>query len=182
MITYPKQSGRTSLDQLLKWDNFSLQFSVNYFVQLLIFLISLTILSASTTTVNVGDQVYTVTYSSITYDGNESEFNDSDMPWWGSSATAQSFANATGINNVYYGYENFAGFGLNAVYYYKSNGNGGSTSSSADVSDNINYAVSAVAVPAPLPILGIIPVVGFLKRMRKRQEITHEHSTPINAP
>ena len=32
-----------------------------------------------------------------------------------------------------------------------------------------NYAISAVAVPAPLPILGILPVVGFLKRMRKRQ-------------
>ena len=34
---------------------------------------------------------------------------------------------------------------------------------------NAAYAVSAVAVPAPLPILGILPVVGFLKRMRKRQ-------------
>ena len=169
MINYQKQSGRTSFDQLLKWDNFSLQFSVNYFVQLLIFLISLTILSASTTTVHIGGQSYIVTYNNITYDGNESGFNDSDMPWWGSSATAQSFANATVINNVYYGYENFAGFGLNAVYYYKSNGSGGSISSNADVIDNINYAVSAVAVPAPLPILGIVPVVGFLQRMRKRQ-------------
>ena len=110
-----------------------------------------------------------MTYNNISYDGNESEFNDSDMPWWGSSATAQSFANATNVNNVYYGYENFAGFGLNAVFYHKSNGNGGSTSATADVSDNINYAVSAVAVPAPLPILGIVPVVGFLQRMRKRQ-------------
>ena len=154
---------------------------MNYFVQLLIFLISLTILSASTT-VNVGGQSYTVTYNNISYDGNESEFNDSDMPWWGSSPTAQTFANATNVNNVYYGYENFAGFGLNAVYYYKSNGSGGSISSNADVNDNINYAVSAVEVPAPLPLLGIIPVVGFLKRMRKRQEINHEHSTPINAP
>ncbi len=170
MITYPKQSGRTSFDQLLKWESFSLQFGVKFFVQLLILLISFTILSASTTSVNVGGQVYTVTYNSITYDGNESEFNDSDMPWWGSSPTAQSFANATSVNNVYYGYENFVGFGLNAVYYYKSDGSGGSTSSNADVSDNINYAVSAVAVPAPLPILGIIPVVGFLKRMRKRQK------------
>ena len=152
------------------------------FIQIFIFLLSFKILSASTTTVNIEGQSYTVTYNNISYDGNESEFNDSDMPWWGSSATAQSFANATVINNVYYGYENFAGFGLNAVYYYKSNGSGGSISSNADVNDNINYAVSAVAVPAPLPVLGIIPVVGFLKRMRKRQEINHEHSTPINAP
>jgi len=142
---------------------------VKFFVQIFIFFLSFKILSASTTTVNIGGQSYTVTYNNISYDGNESEFNDSDMPWWGSSATAQSFANATGINNVYYGYENFAGFGLNAVYYYKSNGSGGSISSNADVSDNINYAVSAVAVPAPLPILGIVPVVGFLQRMRKRQ-------------
>ena len=139
------------------------------FIQIFIFLLSFKILSASTTTVNIEGQSYTVTYNNISYDGNESEFNDSDMPWWGSSATAQSFANATVINNVYYGYENFAGFGLNAVYYYKSNGSGGSISSNADVSDNINYAVSAVAVPAPLPILGIVPVVGFLQRMRKRQ-------------
>ena len=142
---------------------------MKFFFQIFIFLLSFKILSASTTTVNIEGQSYTVTYNNISYDGNESEFNDSDMPWWGSSATAQSFANATNVNNVYYGYENFAGFGLNAVYYYKSNGNGGSTSSTADVSDNINYAVSAVAVPAPLPILGIVPVVGFLQRMRKRQ-------------
>ena len=155
---------------------------MKFFFQIFIFLLSFKILSASTTTVNIEGQSYTVTYNNISYDGNESEFNDSDMPWWGSSATAQSFANATVINNVYYGYENFAGFGLNAVYYYKSNGSGGSISSNADVNDNINYAVSAVAVPAPLPVLGIIPVVGFLKRMRKRQEINHEHSTPINAP
>ena len=145
-------------------------------------MLSFKILSASTTTVNIGAQSYTVTYNNISYDGNESKFNDFDMPWWGSSATAQTFAGATSVNNVYYGYENFVGFGLNAVYYYKSNGIGGSISSNADVSDNINYAVSAVAVPAPLSVFGIIPLVGFLKRMRKRQEINHEHNTPINAP
>tara|TARA_B100000925_G_scaffold138751_1_gene103980 strand:- start:4519 stop:5019 length:501 start_codon:yes stop_codon:yes gene_type:complete len=166
----------------LKWNSFPLQFGVKCFVQIFIFLLSFKILPASTTTVNIGGQSYTVTYNNISYDGNESEFNDSDMPWWGSSSTAQTFANATNVNNVYYGYENFAGFGLNAVYYYKSNGSGGSISSNADVNDNINYAVSAVAVPAPLPVLGIIPVVGCLRRMRKRQEINHERSTPINAP
>ena len=169
MITYPKQSGRTSCDQSLKCDNFPLIFGVNFFVLIFVIALPFTKLSASTTTVNVGGQAYTVTYNSITYDGNESDFNDSDMPWWGSSSTAQSFANATSINNVYYGYENFAGFGLNSVYYYKSNGSGGSNGSFADVNDSVNYAISAVAVPAPLPILGILPVVGFLKRMRKRQ-------------
>ncbi|MDB4721340.1 hypothetical protein OAF65_06445 [Verrucomicrobiales bacterium] len=32
------------------------------------------------------------------------------------------------------------------------------------------YAISATLVPAPFPILGILPVVGFLKRMRRRQK------------
>ena len=54
--------------------------------------------------------------------------------------------------------------GANA-FYYTSNGGLGFDAPG----DSANYAISAVAVPAPLPILGILPVVGFLKRMRKRQ-------------
>lgn len=125
--------------------------------------------NAATTSVTVGGQDYTITYESLAYDSNESQFNNTDMPWWGNSSTAQSFAQATSVNSVHYGYEHFTGFGLSALYYYRADGNGGSAAASTATSNNRNYAVSAVAVPAPLPILGILPVVGFLKRMRKRQ-------------
>ena len=134
-----------------------------------IFCLCLTIIFADATTISVtvGGQDYTVTYESTTYDGNESQFQST--PWWNNSSLAQSFAQATSVRNVHYAYQPDSYLGVPFVDFQKSNGSGGSTDSTMTTSSTRNYAVSAVTVPAPLPILGILPVVGFLKRMRKRQ-------------
>lgn len=118
-----------------------------------------------TTTVNVGGQNYTVTYNtSTTYTGNSGTI--SSQAWFGGFGTdAQTWANATNVSNVRYAY---AVSGSN-VGFLIADGSGGSSIGSADQNASGSYAISAVAVPAPLPILGILPVVGFLKRMRKRQ-------------
>ena len=54
-----------------------------------------------------------------------------------------------------------------ALYYDQANGN-----SNQAVLQNANgsYAIGATLVPAPFPILGILPVAGFLRRMRRRQK------------
>ena len=119
----------------------------------------------TTTNVNVGGQNYTVTYdTSTTYTANSGTISGQD--WFGGFGTdAQTWANATSVANVRYAY---AVSGSN-VGYLLADGSGGSSIGSAAQSASASYAISAVAVPAPLPILGILPVVGFLKRMRKRQ-------------
>ena len=108
-----------------------------------------------------------MTYESTSYDGNASQFQST--PWWNDSSLAQSFAQATSVRNVHYAYQTSSFFGLNYVDFQKSNSSGGSVAGTFSTSSTFQFAVSAVAVPAPLPILGILPVVGFLKRMRKRQ-------------
>ena len=134
-----------------------------------IFCLCITIIfaDAATTSVTVGGQDYTVTYESTSYDGNASQFQST--PWWNDSSQAQSFAQATSVRNVHYAYQTSSFFGLNYVDFQKSNSSGGSVAGTFSTSSTFQFAVSAVAVPAPLPILGILPVVGFLKRMRKRQ-------------
>ena len=119
----------------------------------------------TTTTVSIGGQNYTVTYdTSTTYTANSGTISNED--WFGDfGIDAQTWANATNVANVRYAY---AVSGSN-VGYLLADGSGGSSIGSAAQSATGSYAISAVAVPAPLPILGILPVVGFLKRMRKRQ-------------
>ena len=119
---------------------------------------------AATTTVNVGGQAYTVTYDTSTYTANAGTISSQD--WFGGFGTdAQTWANATSVANVRYAYA----VGGGNVGYLLADGSGGSSIGSAAQGASASYAISAVAVPAPLPILGILPVVGFLKRMRKRQ-------------
>ena len=94
-----------------------------------------------------------------------------DAPWWGNdtSTVAGNFATAlynadNSTNNVRFAYKSGNFLNTDIVYYssYSSDDFAAQNASSS-------YAISAVEVPAPLPILGILPVVGFLKRMRKRQ-------------
>ena len=115
--------------------------------------------AATLSNVTVGGQAYDITYhNSVTFNTYETTIDDA--PWWGNSNTAQTWANAANTNDLRFAFDNSAS---NAFYYTNGGIDFGASSASA------NYAVSAVAVPAPLPILGILPVVGFLKRMRKRQ-------------
>ena len=114
--------------------------------------------------VNVNGQGYDITYrTGVVFDDYETTIDDS--PWWGnSSSTANDFATAADVDDLRFAYKTDQVFGNDAVFYV--------TSSDSDLalqSSSADYAISAVAVPAPLPILGLLPVVGFLKRMRKRQ-------------
>ena len=141
------------------------------FVKLLLnfFFLYFTIIlaDAATTTVTVEGQQYTVTYETTTYDGNASQFKST--LWWGDSSTAKSFAKATSESNISYAFSKQTSFGVRWITSRSSNGSGGSSLNNFPDGADLPYAISSVAVPAPLPILGILPVVGFLRRMRKRQ-------------
>ena len=116
--------------------------------------------AATLSNVTVSGQAYDITYhDNTTFSAYSSTIDDA--PWWGNGTTAQTWANAANTNDLRFAFDSSA---TNALY-YTNNGGLGFEAKSASA----NYAVSAVAVPAPLPILGILPVVGFLKRMRKRQ-------------
>ena len=121
---------------------------------------------AQTTTledVNVGGQLYDITYrSSVSFDDYQTTIDDA--PWWQGSAKA--FADAADTTGLRFAYDTINIGGTDYALYMDSSN---STSQAALQTASSNYAISAVAVPAPLPILGILPVVGFLKRMRKRQ-------------
>ena len=115
--------------------------------------------AATLSNVTVNGQAYDITYlNTTTFSANSSTIDDA--PWWGNGTTAQTWANAANTADLRFAFDS----GANA-FYYTSNGGLGFDAPG----NSANYAVSAVQVPAPLPILGILPVVGFLKRMRKRQ-------------
>jgi len=122
-------------------------------------------------TITVDGQAYDIYTSTGTYDSLEATLStnlgNNELPWWagGSSTISTAFADALDENNVRFAYKvgNFLG---TDITYYSTN-----ATSDFDAQDaSATYAIKAVAVPAPLPILGILPVVGFLKRMRRRQK------------
>ena len=120
--------------------------------------------AATLSNVTVSGQAYDITYQdSTTFNAQQTTIDDA--PWWNSGSLAQTWATAANTADLRFAYEEQT-FGGTEYNLYKTTAG----TSLNDASTNSgNYAVSAVAVPAPLPILGILPVVGFLKRMRKRQ-------------
>ena len=120
--------------------------------------------AATLSNVTVSGQAYDITYhDNTTFDNYQTTIDDA--PWWNNGSLAQTWATAANTANLRFAYEEQT-FGGTEFNLYKTTAG----TSLNDASTNTgNYAVSAVAVPAPLPILGILPVVGFLKRMRKRQ-------------
>tara|TARA_B100002019_G_C21213700_1_gene570783 strand:- start:463 stop:888 length:426 start_codon:yes stop_codon:yes gene_type:complete len=136
------------------------------FISLAIFLVlALSFANAQTTLSNitVNGQAYDITYRTDV-DFATYETTIDDAPWWQSSAKA--FADAANVNNLRFAYDTLTIGGTDYVLYMDSSN---ASTQSASYASSSDYAISAVAVPAPLPILGILPVVGFLKRMRKRQ-------------
>ena len=137
-------------------------------MRLFITIVSLSVLIVSAkavtlSNVNVDGQEYDITYTNnTTFAANSTTIDDA--PWWQGSAKA--FADAANTNSLRFAYDTLTIGGTNYALYMDSS-NAGTQTSTYDAT--ASYAISAVAVPAPLPILGILPVVGFLKRMRKRQ-------------
>ena len=139
------------------------------FATLIVFIVSAQ--AQTTIQVTISGQDYDLTYrSSVSYDDYSSTIDDA--AWHGQAgggeSTAQTWADTADVNNLRFAFNKFNFGGGTVVYSTNATtlGNPGDASSGADST----YAISAVAVPAPLPILGILPVVGFLKRMRRRQK------------
>ena len=126
-------------------------------------ILSVSVNAATLSNVTVNGQAYDITYTNSTTFGANSDTID-DAPWWQGSAKA--FADAADTNGLRFAYDTIIIGGVDYALYMDS---ANATSQAASQTASADYAVSAVAVPAPLPILGILPVVGFLKRMRKRQ-------------
>ena len=139
----------------------------------------------SQTTVNgisADGSVWNITYrNNVSFDDYETDITSNgstnlagasiDAPWWGNdtSTVAGNFATAlynadNNLTNIRFAYKTGNFLNTDIVYYASY-----SETDIAAQSSSASYAISAVEVPAPLPILGILPVVGFLKRMRKRQ-------------
>ena len=132
--------------------------------------------------VSANGSIWNITYrDSVKFDDVETAITSNgstnlagatiDAPWWGNdtSTVAGNFATAlynadNSTNNVRFAYK-ISNFLNTDIVYYSSY----SADDIAAQNTSASYAISAVEVPAPLPILGILPVVGFLKRMRKRQ-------------
>jgi len=115
----------------------------------------------------------------ITYNTNVDSFADLEsggvnfslLSFWGVEETAKTFANGTHASKpagLRFAFTESSFSGSPTVLYHDSTTNLGNAGQEFQTAESY-YAVSAVRVPAPLPILGILPVVGFLKRMRKRQ-------------
>ena len=135
----------------------------------LIFVVVSANAQTTVSSITVNGQAYDIQYNSGSYDSLEGSVNFAGISqWWGSEANAQAFADATNVAGVRFahGTTNISGVGDMVAYRDTSTSD---LTLATQAQAGQNYAISAVAVPAPLPILGILPVVGFLKRMRKRQ-------------
>ena len=139
---------------------------ITFFITLIL---SISVKAQTTVQATVSGQLYDIVYDSGSYDSLETGGTDftAISQWWGSGANAQSFAAATNVAGVRFAHGVTTIAGTDYVAYR--NTVTSDLTLDAQSTAGQNYAISAVAVPAPLPILGILPVVGFLKRMRKRQ-------------
>jgi len=146
--------------------------------------------------VTVNSVQYDVTTFTGSYNGNVGKFetsaNGGEMPWWGNSALANSFAAAVGGN---LGYPNQPGANLQGlwfawntiqglywypwVYAYTQEGTvvsgadspgGTGLNSRADYvwAQATLYSGSAASAPGPLPLLGAGAAFGFSRKLRKR--------------
>ena len=112
------------------------------------------------------DGVWRIGYSTGTFDANQSTIEN--MPWWGNEGAAQAFATAMDVNSLQFAFQEVT-FTTPDYALYSTNATSTGNYGNLDTSTSAIYAISATNVPVPLPILGILPIVGFLRRMRTRQ-------------
>ncbi len=138
-----------------------------------LFLVTIFISNAQTLSrYSKGGQLWDITYATGTFADLENAGTDfSSLPWWGNVTNASDFGAGThgskpaGLRFAF-AESSFSG---SATVLYHDQSTASSDSGQVFQSASATYAIGATLVPAPLPILGILPVVGFLKRMRKRQ-------------
>ena len=117
------------------------------------------------------DGAWYLTYQAGTYDSFESTIESNNLPFWGNDVDALAFASGTvsipnggSLSGIRFAYLEATFSGTPTVVYYDQTSQGQVFQDATS-----NYVINVSRVPAPLPILGILPVVGFLKRMRRRQ-------------
>ncbi|MFN7899191.1 MAG: hypothetical protein ACK5N0_05920 [Synechococcaceae cyanobacterium] len=146
----------------------------------------------------VNGNTYNVPYFEGTYNGNISRFTTAEMPWWGDSSLASTFATAIG-NDLGLPYISLVGPGfaygtvtlsdpdfgnLTQVEVYDYN-----LTSSPSVSAGANYATdgfypyaivtpqSPAPVPAPLPLFGAAAAFSATQRLRSMSRTLHRSTT-----
>jgi hypothetical protein len=112
------------------------------------------------------DGLWEATYNTGTFDSFQASIDDA--PWWGNETLAQSFASGADVDNLKFAYAEIT-FTTPDYALYSDNNTTVGNNGNIDTGTSAIYAVSATKVPAPFPILGILPVAGLLKRMRRRQ-------------
>ena len=141
---------------------------------------------ANTCRVTVGGLQYDVTTFTGDYDSNPSKFGPPPapgaMPWWGSSSTAEAFANEVGLGlglvnlgayGPLFGYGLTPSSGFLDVDLWTQPSSGQAINSSVDISIGWTWAQTTLytsAVPSPLPLFGAGAAFGFSRKLRKRIE------------
>ena len=159
--------------------------------------------------VNVGGLDYDVTTFIGNYNDNVSKFNTPAnggvMPWWGSSADAETFRDVVGAslgtpNNCgwagvincgpFFGYQIWGGAsGSDGVFItfnpYPTGLGYVHVSANYDLSTwaqaTLVTSAGSANVPGPLPILGVAAAFGFSRKLRKRIKL-HKGTTAVSTP
>jgi hypothetical protein len=141
--------------------------------------------------VNVGGADYDVTTFTGSYNDSSAKFSISSMPWYGNSALAQDFAIAVGGGLLY---PNSPPTPANSPFFawsHTTQGNGNvdiwytyenvpltpyQVNGIIPPSDTYVWA-EAVAVPGPVPILGIPVVVAYCRKLKQRIKARRDASS-----
>lgn len=129
----------------------------------------MTYYAQTTIEVTVNDQRYNLTYRD-NVDFNTYQTTIDDQVWWALVQNPVDWVNAAystdnNLTSLRFAY-NEDTFGGTEYNFYRDRSGLDNTAST----NTGQYAINAVQVPAPFPILGILPVAGFLRRMRRRQK------------
>jgi hypothetical protein len=144
----------------------------------------------------VNGTTYDVTYFQGSYDNNASRFTTAEMPWWGDSSLAQTFATAVGTQlgtptfgtgGPKFAYD-FQTISFDGETYGQLSSYGHETTSSANpITQNIGSTISipyaiatpqaAAPVPAPLPLFGAAAAFSATKRLRIMSRRLHRSTT-----
>jgi len=129
--------------------------------------------------VSISGVRYDVTTFTGDYNNNASRFTTAEMPWWGSSALAQSFATAVDDNvgvapNFAYAVSGAPFFSVSSWGYRQppAQPSAGIYDFTSPRSEANSYAIASLVVertPAPLPLLGAAAAFRFSRRLRRRR-------------
>ena len=134
--------------------------------------------------VTVNSTQYDVTTFSGSYSNSNAKFSSVFMPWYGNTTLTQNFAAAVGaglgyvndgsINSPYFA-DSFSSNQVNMWYTFISDP---STIRGANIPRNDSYEwAEAVAVPGPVPILGIPVVVAYCRKLKERIKARRDTSS-----